>query len=172
MTLAKLRRGFEIGMEVLVVFLLLSLAGIVLLGVGFRVFGDPLPWYDEIASVLLAWLTYYGAALAAVKRAHIGCPSLVDNLPVSIRFPLVVLAEVCVLGFFILLAWYGWVILDLLAGDTLVSVPVPVEVTQSVIPVGAALFVIAELLVLPQVLRAALTGRPQPHEEFTVEVSQ
>lgn len=172
MTFAKLRRGFEVVMEVLVVFLLISLAVIVLLGVGFRVFGDPLPWYDEVASVLLAWLTYYGAALAAIKRAHIGCPSLVDALPVAARFPAVVFAEALILGFFALLAWYGWTVLGLLAGDTLVSVPVPVEITQSVIPIGAVLFVIAELLALPKVLAAALAGKPQPHEEYTVEVSQ
>ena len=41
--------------------------------VGPRV-GQSLTWYDEVASHLLAWLTFYGAALASVKRAHIGCP--------------------------------------------------------------------------------------------------
>lgn len=172
MKLSTLRRHFELLMEVVVVFLLVALAVIVLLGIGYRVFGNPLPWYDEVASVLLAWLTYYGAALAAVKRAHIGFPGIVDSLPVPIRLPLVVFTECCVIGFFALLAWYGWVILQLLAGDTLVSVPVPVEVTQSVIPIGAALFVIAELLVLPQKLSAARAHRPQPHEELTAEVSQ
>jgi hypothetical protein len=38
----------------------------------------------------------------------------------------------------------------LLEGDTLISLPwVPVQLTQSVIPVGAALFVICHLLSLP-----------------------
>jgi hypothetical protein len=41
----------------------------------------------------------------------------------------------------------------------LVSLPqVSVMYTQSVIPIGAALFVIAELLVVPDALRAALEG--------------
>lgn len=172
MKLATLRRGFELVMEVVVVFLLVTLATIVVLGISYRVFGRPLTWYDEVASVLLAWLTYYGAALAAVKRAHIGFPGLVDSLPVSIRVPVVIFTEVCVIGFFVLLAWYGWIVLDLLAGDTLVSVPIPVEVTQSVIPLGALLFVIAELLVLPEVLAAARAHKPQPHEELKSEVSQ
>jgi len=171
MTVAKLRRGFEVVMEVVVVFLLLTLAAIVLIGVGYRIFGDPLPWYDEVASVLLAWLTYYGAALAAVKRAHIGFPGIVDSLPVAVRVPVVIFAEICAIAFFALVAWYGWLILDLLAGDTLVSVEIPVEVTQSVMPIGAVLFIIAELLVLPQVLAAARAGKPQPHEEFAVKVS-
>ena len=172
MKLAILRRRFELVMEVVVVLLLITLATIVLLGIGYRVFGKPLQWYDEVASVLLAWLTYYGAALAAVKRAHIGFPGLVDSLPVPIRLPLVIFTEICVIGFFVLLAWYGWIVLDLLAGDTLVSVPIPVEVTQSVMPIGALLFVIAELLVLPEVLGAARAHKPQPHEDLKSEVSQ
>ena len=49
------------------------------LGVVFRTLGASLVWYDEVASVLLAWLTFYGSALASVKRAHIGCPELVER---------------------------------------------------------------------------------------------
>ena len=43
---------------------------VVVLGVVFRWDGEALSWYDEVASVQLAWLTYYGASLAALKRAH------------------------------------------------------------------------------------------------------
>ena len=52
-----------------------ALAVVVVLGVGFRKFGAALVWYDEVASVLLAWLTYYGAALAATPAARtLACP--------------------------------------------------------------------------------------------------
>jgi len=113
-------------------------------------------WYDELASVLLAWLTYYGAALAAYKRAHIGFPGLVRSLRPSQRLPVVLFAEALTIAFFVLLAWVGASILDVLATDYLVSLPtVSVMYTQSVIPIGAALYVVAELLVLPQVLAEA-----------------
>lgn len=173
MTLAKLRRGFEALMEFVVVLMLLILAVTVIVGIVYRVLGAPLAWYDEVASVMLAWLTYYGAALAAVKRAHISFPGLVQGMPPMVRVPVVLFGELCVFAFFILLAWYGYVILDLLAGDTLVSVPVPVELTQSVIPIGAALYVIAELLVLPEVLAAAWSGQREPGgETVDAEVSR
>ena len=43
----------------------------VTLGVVFRASAQSLVWYDEVASVLLAWLTFYGSALASVQaRAH------------------------------------------------------------------------------------------------------
>ena len=58
-----------------VIFLLAGLAVVILVGVACRKLGISLVWYDEVASIMLAWLTYYGAALAALKRAHIGFPA-------------------------------------------------------------------------------------------------
>ena len=75
----------------------------VTLGVVFRALGQALIWYDELASVLLAWLTFYGAALASVRRAHIGCPELVEALPWPARRALSILAQLVVIAFFVLL---------------------------------------------------------------------
>jgi TRAP-type C4-dicarboxylate transport system permease small subunit len=108
-----------------------------------------------VASVLLAWLTYYGSALAALKRAHIGFPGFVRALPRGPRLVALAIREVAVTGFFVLLAWEGTRILGELGGETLVTVDVPVRVTQSVIPIGAVLFVFAELLNLPLRIREA-----------------
>ncbi|HWE25643.1 MAG TPA: TRAP transporter small permease subunit [Myxococcales bacterium] len=139
--------------------LLVVLAVEVLVGIAFRAAGHPLAWYDEVASVLLAWVTYYGSALAALKRSHIGFPGLANALPPGGRVVVLVVREVAVLGFFALLAIWGVRVLDLLGGETLVTVDVPVRVTQSVIPIGAVLFVIAELLNLPGQIAWA-KGRP------------
>jgi TRAP-type C4-dicarboxylate transport system permease small subunit len=60
------------------------------------------------------------------------------------------------MGFFLLLAWQGYDVLLVLAGDTLISLPeISTQFTQSVIPIGAILFVLAELFNLPIVLREA-----------------
>lgn len=152
--IARLRHAFERLLEWIVIALLLGLALEVVLGVVYRYLGSPLAWYDEIASVLLAWVTYYGAALAALKRAHIGFPGVVVMLGPRLRLITVLVAESCVLGFFGLLAWYGVRVLQILVGDNLTTIDVPVAVTQSVIPIGAVLFIVAELLSLPQALRA------------------
>ncbi|MDA8108005.1 MAG: TRAP transporter small permease [Betaproteobacteria bacterium] len=155
-TLERLRRAFERLLELIVIFLMVVLAAEVTLGTAYRTFGAPLVWYDEVASVLLAWLTYYGSALAALKRAHIGFPGLVAALPPAMRLPLTLLGECLVIGFFALLAWVGWQVLGVLATDTLVTLPeVSVAYTQSVIPIGAGLYILAELFNLPRVLREA-----------------
>jgi TRAP-type C4-dicarboxylate transport system permease small subunit len=151
-----LRSGFERFLETIVVLLTASLVLVVVLGVLYRKAGSSLVWYDEIASIMLAWLTYYGAALAALKRAHIGYSGIVKAVRRRFRLPLVILAELFVLAFFILLAWVGYEVLLVLEGDNLVSLPeVSTQVTQSVIPIGAALFVMAEALSLPDIWREA-----------------
>lgn len=135
---------------------MVALAVEVTVGVIFRYSGYALVWYDEVASILLAWVTYYGSALAALKRAHIGVPELARMMPGSLRVPLALVAEAFVFAFFILLAWIGYSVLEILAADTLVSLPaVSVAYAQSIIPIGAVLFIIAQALALPETLREA-----------------
>jgi TRAP-type C4-dicarboxylate transport system permease small subunit len=162
--LSTLRTGFERLLEAVVVILMLAMIVVVVLGVTYRKLGMSLVWYDEVASVLLAWLTYYGAALGALKRAHIGVPNLLDATPPGARLILAGLGEVATFGFFLVLARYGVEVLALLGGDTLVSLPaVPTRVTQSVIPIGAVLFMIAKALALPEVWRDLRQGRTGEH---------
>ncbi len=157
-----LRTRFERLLEAIVLVLVAALAVVVVMGVGFRKFGAALVWYDEVASILLAWLTYYGAALAALKRAHIGFPNLVRRLARPWRLPVVVAGEAVVIAFFLLAAWAGWRVLVILEGSGMVSLPwVPTRLTQSVIPVGSVLFVIAQLLSLPEMLRAGGGSSPE-----------
>jgi TRAP-type C4-dicarboxylate transport system permease small subunit len=157
-TLQSFRRGFERTLEWIVIALMVVLAAEVTAGVVFRYVGYSLVWYDEVATILLAWVTYYGAALGALKRAHIGVPELVAMLGPSLRVPAALLAEAFVFAFFVILAWIGYSVLDVLAGDTLVSLPwVSVAVAQSVIPISAVLFIVAEGLALPDALREART---------------
>lgn len=152
-------RIYEKILEAITMILMLSLALVVIVGVGFRWADNSLPWYDEVAAIQLCWLTYYGAALGALKRSHIGIPSIIVAIQPPYRVYFVVFGEIVVLGFFALLTYLGMVVLDALRYDTLVSLLwVPLKFTQSVIPIGAALYFIAELLNLPQIWKEA-TGQ-------------
>ena len=154
--LALWRRRYERLLEWIVIMLMTALAVEVTVGVLFRSFGASLVWYDEVASILLAWLTFYGSALAAAKRAHIGCPEVIAMLPPGARVAARLLADILVIAFFLLVGWTGYTILGVLATDNLVSLPqVQVAYVQSVIPIGAVLIVIAELLTLPEALSRA-----------------
>jgi TRAP-type C4-dicarboxylate transport system permease small subunit len=165
--LAAWRRRYQRLLEWIAIALMAALAVEVTVGVAFRYSGYSLVWYDEVATILLAWVTFYGSALAVMKHAHMGVPEIVRMFPTGMRVAAMMLAQVCTLGFFGLLAWIGYVVLEVLASDTLVSLPaVSVAYAQSVIPVSAVLIIIAQLLVFPEVLREARRGRIGKAEEL------
>lgn len=131
-----------------------ALTLVVLAGVGFRKAGMALVWYDEVASILLAWLTFYGAALAALHRSHIGFPRVVQSLPRRPRMAIVLLAELLVVVFFAVVAWAGWQAFVILQGDVLVSLPwVPSWLAQSAVPIASVLVIVAECLAVARWLR-------------------
>lgn len=156
MTLARLRSAYEKFLEAIVIVLMSALAIEVTIGITYRALGRSLSWYDEVAVILLAWLTFYGSALGALKRAHIGFPGLVKSMRPRRRLVFVVAGKIVVIGFLALLGWIGYSVLDVLSTDYLINFPdVSVAWTQSVIPISCVLFIVAELLNMPDAIRAA-----------------
>ena len=154
--LRHVRTGFRRLLEWIVLVLIGSLAFIVIAGVIFRKLGAPLVWYDELASIMLAWLTYYGACLAALHQAHLGFPGIVENAKPALRKVMILAREVVIIGFFLLAAWAGWRVILALEGFHMATLTwMPRQVTQSVIPISAIMFIIAELLNVPEMLRGS-----------------
>ncbi len=169
--LNSLRTFFEVVLEYFVIFLMIILTTIVVVAVIYRLLGSSLAWYDEVAAILLAWITYYGSALAVLRRRHIGFDSVLLSFPMPLRMWAVALAEAITAGFFVLLAWAGFTVMTILGGMSLVSLTwVPISVTQSVIPIGAVLFIICQLLSLPEYWRKTARGVSLEHAEIEEEV--
>lgn len=160
-----IRKSYDRFLEVISAILMAALTVILVMGFVYRALGLSLVWYDEVASIGLCWLTYYCSALAALRGAHIGFPGIVNAFPPSLRVISAIAAELVVLAFFIILTVTGLQVLDILQGNTMVSIPsVSLVVTQSVIPISAVLIIIAELLRFPDVLAAARGGGFEDHE--------
>src|SRR5687768_12534269 len=103
------------------IVLMITLAVEVTAGVIFRYSGHSLVWYDEVATILLAWVTFYGSALAVLKKGHMGVPEVVRMLPKGARVAATVFAQAATIAFYLLLAWAGFSIMEILATDHLVS---------------------------------------------------
>ena len=169
--LKSLRTFFAVVLEYFVVFLMVILTTVVVIAVIYRLLGSSLAWYDEVAAILLAWITYYGSALAALRRRHIGFDSVLLSIAMPARMWAVAFAEAITAGFFILLAWAGYTVMTILGGMSLVSLTwVPVSFTQSVIPVGAVLFLVCQALSLPEYWRKTAAGISLEHAEIEDEV--
>ena len=147
--------------------LMVLLAVVVTAGVAFRYTGYSLVWYDEVATILLAWVTFYGSALAVLKHGHMGVPEIVRMIPLGPRVAVTLLAQAITIAFWLVAAWVGYTVLEILRTDSLVSLPsVSVAVPQSVIPISAVLIIVAQLLVFPEVLDEARRGDITKSEEL------
>ena len=126
------------------VCLLAGLVVIVCLGVFFRyVLNASLTWYDEFASYMLVWLTFYGTVVADYRRRHIGFELLVDKLAPTPRKIVDAAAEIAVLGFQFVLFYYGWVLMERMGDETAISLPwVRVSWVTSVLPITGALLLL------------------------------
>lgn len=170
-TLSRINRMLSAVLEWVTIGLMVLLTLIVTLAVIARLMGQSFSWYDEIAAIMLAWITYYGSALAALHRRHIGFDSVLLALPLKMRVAALILGEAIVLIFFFLMARAGFQVLEVLAGDTLTSLRwVPIQFTQSIIPIGAILFMLCQMLSLPGYLKLTAAGISLEHADIEEEV--
>ncbi|WP_298919115.1 TRAP transporter small permease [uncultured Roseobacter sp.] len=170
-TLSRINQGFSKILEWVTISLMILLTLVVTAAVLARLMGQSFSWYDEVAAIMLAWITYYGSALAALHRRHIGFDTVLLKLPPNLRIAAVLFGEAIVLIFFFLMARAGLQVLEVLAGDTLISLTwVPIQVTQSIIPIGAILFILCQLLSLPGYLKITAAGVSLEHAEIEEEV--
>ncbi|KIN64067.1 TRAP transporter-DctQ subunit [Sulfitobacter noctilucicola] len=170
-TLSRINRMLSRVLEWITISLMILLTVIVAMAVIARLMGQSFSWYDEVAAIMLAWITYYGSALAALHRRHIGFDTVLLKMPRQLRVAALLVGEVIVLVFFFLMARAGLQVLEVLAGDTLISLTwVPIQFTQSVIPIGAVLFMLCQMLSLPGYLKLTAAGISLEHAEIEEEV--
>lgn len=144
------------------VCLLVALTAVVCLGVFFRyVLNDPLVWYDEFASYLLVWLTFYGAVVAHYHRRHIAFDLFVNKLAPGPRRGVDVAGEIAIIGFQFVLLYYGWILTERMGDESTISLPwFRIAWVNSVMPVTGALMLLVSLAQLPGMLRPG----PRPQE--------
>jgi TRAP-type C4-dicarboxylate transport system permease small subunit len=129
------------------VLLLVLMVVLVSLGVFFRyVLGAALAWYDEFASYLLVWVTFYGAVVASYRNGHIQFGTVVARLMQNTRRKIEIVAELFVLGFQFVLLYYGWVLTQKMGDETAVSLAwVKMGWVYSVLPITGGIMLLISL---------------------------
>ena len=151
MSIEKFKQSYDACLQYVMFVMMIALSVTVVVGVVYRWSGNALVWYDEVASVQLAWLTYYGSAYAALKGAHIGVPSILKSFPIPMRKVFFVVSKIVIYSFFALMTYYGLIVMKLIHGETLTTLEwVPQSLVQSVIPIGSFLFMLSETLRLKE----------------------
>ena len=166
MNIQEFKNKYDKALEFVLFAMMVPMAAVGILGVSFRWAGHALTWYDEVASMQLAWLTYYGSAYAALKGGHISVPSILRSFPLHIRKPLFFLSKLFVYSFFILLTYYGFKVMFIVQGETLTTLDwFPQPLAQSVIPFASILFILSETLNFKDSYRQMVEGKIVGGEE-------
>ncbi|WP_439259062.1 TRAP transporter small permease [Lonepinella sp. BR2930] len=140
---------------------------IIIISIFSRFMGISLHWYDEVSAILLAWLTFYGAALCALNRSHMGFGNLVAKMPLMWKKVAFIVSETLIIAFFTILAWAGLYLLSVFGDETLTSLDfIPLAVAQSALPIGCILFILAEILSMSNAWKSLLQGKTMDDEEI------
>jgi TRAP-type C4-dicarboxylate transport system permease small subunit len=155
------------------VLLLAGLAVLVCFGVFFRyALNASLTWYDEFASYMLVWLTFYGTVVADYRRRHIGFELLVDKLAPTPRRVVDFVAEIAVLGFQFVLCYYGWILSERMGDETAASLTwVKVSWINSVLPITGGLLLLISVARLIGILTGK-TNKQGGHEVWSGSSSE
>ncbi|WP_245559709.1 TRAP transporter small permease [Amorphus coralli] len=80
---------------------------------GWLVFGryvlnDTPTWVEQASILLIAWITFLGAAVGVRRNTHLNIDFVREAMPRIIRMPLRVIADLYVIVFGAFMAWQGW----------------------------------------------------------------
>ena len=152
-------------LEIWAGILLLAMVAVVTAGVFYRyVLGAALAWYDEFASYLLVWLTFYGAVLATQRGVHIAFDELARRLGPGGRRVVDTASDLCTVAFHLILLAYGIVLARSMEAETAISLPgVKMAWVYSVLPISGALMLAYTLV------RAVRRWRGAVPEKATIE---
>lgn len=169
----RLIHWLDLALQAITIGLIVVLAVIVLMGVAFRYSGNSLIWYDEVAIVLLAWITFSGASVAVLRNAHLGFSGLLYGLPPRGRLVLFTINEAVFVTVFAIVLWSSWVLLGIFGSETMTTLRwVPRWFIQGIVPASAAIMIAGRLLTLPERLAGVRTRRDPDSEEIAHEIAR
>lgn len=75
-------------------------------------FEAPLVWSEELAMILMLWVTYLGAALLLESREHISIDYLVELMPIGLQHIVGILAAMLMLIFNLALTYGAYLVVQ------------------------------------------------------------
>lgn len=145
---------------VLSVVCLLVMTVSILVNVYFRyVLNAPLAWPPELARFMMVAVTLLASSLAMRSGAHVGVSILVLRLPIRAQAWLFTLNSALILGFLLILLWYGWQ-LAFLEGPRQMAPSLGVSMMFAFIPLplGAVLMIVHLAEITVEAWRRARIG--------------
>lgn len=108
------------------------------------VFNRPIGWSEEIATYLMVWAVFLGAAYTLKADAHIGVDILISNLKPGVKRIFLCFHYLVGIVFFAILFYQGidMVDLSLKMGSRSMAIEFPLYIAHLSVPVGSALLIL------------------------------
>ncbi|UJX46306.1 TRAP transporter small permease [Xanthobacter sp. YC-JY1] len=134
-------RGLDQLESAILIIIMIALFSLVVLQIGSRFMGDPLPWTEEISRYLMVWLMFFGAAVCVRHNEHIGFVLLAESTPAPVRTLLRLVARVGTLVFMLVIFWLSaeWVAGLVASEQTAITFPMSIYWVGLALPVASAL---------------------------------
>lgn len=154
----------DTGLKVAAAFLV-TMVAIVLAQVFFRyVLNDSLVWAEELSKAMMVWVAFLVAPKALLTGANVKIEMLVESVPARLRAFLNLFIDIAVL--WVLAIFFNESIGFWERGTNVAaaSIPVPMSVFYTIVPLGFAALFLAALQVFLQDLLALITGAQDTSE--------
>ena len=135
----------------LAVVALAAMTAVTTLQIVCRFFFTALSWSEELSRYLMVWLTFLGASMGVKRGTHIAVTFAVSPLAPRWRQGLALLVQLLALYFFLLVALYGWKLMNLQAFQVSAGLGVSMRYVYVSLPVGGllcAVHIVSEILQL------------------------
>ncbi|QAA94763.1 hypothetical protein CKA81_13590 [Pollutimonas thiosulfatoxidans] len=137
------------------VVMLLAMTTVLFAQIVFRYFFElPLVWSEEMALVLMLWITFLGAALLLETKEHISIDFLVEMMPAASQRILAILAAILLLIFNIALTYGSFLVVEATASSITPGMKISVGWHYGGAMVGGFLLAVVSLEQLVQCCRA------------------
>jgi len=132
--------------------------------VGWQIFGryvlnDSPSWTEPAALLLMSWFILLGSAIGVREGNHLGFETGLHYAPRPLRYAMLFVTEVLVIGFGIGMAWYGALLSIETWPSNMAGLPVPQGMDYLPLAVGGVLIT---LFALEKLARLLILGEAVP----------
>ncbi len=161
--LSRLSKAFSHRLDQIVaglaVFCLAAMTAVTTLQIMCRFFFTALSWSEELARYLMIWLTFLGASMGVKRGTHIAVSFAVSPLSPRWRQGMALLVQTLALYFFLLVAFYGWRLMNLQAFQVSAGLGISMRYVYVSLPVGG---ILCAIHVLAEILQLSSGEKPWP----------
>ncbi len=136
--------------------IILAMTAVIVISVFYRyVLNLPLSWTDEIARIMIVWLSFVGGYMALREGKHIGFDLVVKKLSAPVRAAVEVIGQAAVLVFLLVVVWQGFIFAGKFLDTPMEYTQIPLGwVAYSTIPVSGLLMAVQTGINLARALKA------------------